>query len=57
VASHPALTSGELVARVYDDVDPALHGAAERSLLAHLEKLEFDGRVTRHGNRWWMAGS
>jgi hypothetical protein len=57
VASHPALTSGELVARVYEDVDPALHGVAERSLLAHLEKLEFDGLVTRHGDRWRMTGS
>jgi glyoxylase-like metal-dependent hydrolase (beta-lactamase superfamily II) len=57
VASHPALTSGELVARVYEDVDPALHGVAERSLLAHLEKLEFEGRVTRHGDRWRMTGS
>jgi glyoxylase-like metal-dependent hydrolase (beta-lactamase superfamily II) len=57
VAAHPELTSHELVARVYDDVDPALHEVAERSLLAHLEKLEVDGRVARRANRWSVAGS
>jgi glyoxylase-like metal-dependent hydrolase (beta-lactamase superfamily II) len=34
-----------LLARVYDDVHPALHPAARRSLLAHLEKLRAEGRV------------
>ncbi|HEY4366881.1 MAG TPA: MBL fold metallo-hydrolase [Steroidobacteraceae bacterium] len=36
-----------LVARVYDDVDPRLHPVAKSSLLAHLLKLESDGRVQR----------
>jgi glyoxylase-like metal-dependent hydrolase (beta-lactamase superfamily II) len=36
-----------LVASVYDDVDPRLHPLAKRSLLAHLHKLERDGRVVR----------
>jgi glyoxylase-like metal-dependent hydrolase (beta-lactamase superfamily II) len=36
-----------LVASVYDDVDPRLHPVAKGSLLAHLLKLEQDGRVVR----------
>ncbi len=40
---------GALVPRVYDDVPAALHGMAERSLLAHLLKLEHDGRAARRG--------
>lgn len=37
----------EVVARVYADVDPALHPAAERSVRAHLDKLVAEGRVAR----------
>jgi glyoxylase-like metal-dependent hydrolase (beta-lactamase superfamily II) len=36
-----------LVVSVYDDVDPRLHPVAKGSLLAHLLKLEEDGRVAR----------
>jgi glyoxylase-like metal-dependent hydrolase (beta-lactamase superfamily II) len=36
-----------LVVSVYDDVDPRLHPVAKSSLLAHLLKLEQDGRVVR----------
>jgi glyoxylase-like metal-dependent hydrolase (beta-lactamase superfamily II) len=36
-----------LVASVYDDVDSRLHPVAQGSLLAHLLKLEEDGRVMR----------
>lgn len=36
-----------LVARIYADVDPALHSWAARSVAAHLLKLEREGRVTR----------
>ncbi|WP_218042532.1 MBL fold metallo-hydrolase [Steroidobacter gossypii] len=36
-----------LVVSVYDDVDPRLHPVAQGSLLAHLLKLEQDGRVLR----------
>lgn len=36
-----------LVVSVYDDVDPRLHPVAKSSLLAHLLKLERDGRVVR----------
>jgi len=55
VAAHPGLTSHELVAPVYTDVDSALYEVAERSLLAHLEKLEADGRLRRGENRWYAA--
>lgn len=50
LAAHPGATLDELVRFVYDDVDASLHPIAERSLLAHLLKLEAQGRATRHGD-------
>lgn len=44
-----------IVARLYADVDPRLHRAAGGSVLAHLLKLEREGRVVRHGDRWRLA--
>ena len=41
-----------LVARAYRDTPTELWGYAERSLLAHLEKLEAEGRAARAGERW-----
>src|SRR5512146_445487 len=41
-----------LVRRVYDDVPPQLHSLAERSLLAHLLKLEAEARARRVADRW-----
>ncbi len=41
-----------LVLRVYDDVSSRLHPIAERSLLAHLLKLEAEGRARRSGEGW-----
>jgi glyoxylase-like metal-dependent hydrolase (beta-lactamase superfamily II)/8-oxo-dGTP pyrophosphatase MutT (NUDIX family) len=38
-------TPSEIVARVYTDVSPKAHAMAERAVLAHLEKLEADGRI------------
>jgi glyoxylase-like metal-dependent hydrolase (beta-lactamase superfamily II) len=38
-------TPAEVVARVYAEVDPALHPAAELSVRAHLAKLVGEGRV------------
>jgi glyoxylase-like metal-dependent hydrolase (beta-lactamase superfamily II) len=38
-------TPGEIVARVYAEVDPSLHPAAELSVRAHLAKLVREGRV------------
>lgn len=42
-----AATPPEIVARVYTDVSPKLYNWAERAVLAHLEKLESDGLVSR----------
>ena len=52
VAGNPNHTSHELVPHVYKDVDPKLYGWAERSLLAHLIKLEDDGRAVSDHGRW-----
>ena len=43
-----------LVARVYDDVDSRLHPLAKSSLLAHLLKLEEDGRVRGESGAQWQ---
>jgi glyoxylase-like metal-dependent hydrolase (beta-lactamase superfamily II)/8-oxo-dGTP pyrophosphatase MutT (NUDIX family) len=40
-----ASTPKEIVARVYTDVSPKAHAMAERSVLAHLEKLREDGAI------------
>jgi glyoxylase-like metal-dependent hydrolase (beta-lactamase superfamily II)/8-oxo-dGTP pyrophosphatase MutT (NUDIX family) len=45
-------TPEEIVAAVYTDVPEKLHKLAARSVLAHLEKLEADGRVTTEDGRW-----
>jgi len=42
-----------IVPVVYDDTPVALHGLAERSLLAHLLKLEGEGRAARGGGEVW----
>lgn len=49
-------TAKALVPAVYDDVPAALHGVAERSLLAHLLKLEGDGRAARSDSLWRWLG-
>lgn len=54
LAAHPATSLAELVVHVYDDVNASLHSLAERSLLAHLLKLELDGRAMQHENRWHL---
>jgi glyoxylase-like metal-dependent hydrolase (beta-lactamase superfamily II) len=51
------VTIDVLVGSVYDDVDPRLHPVAKGSLLAHLLKLEADGRAARDGaadTTWWI---
>ena len=40
---------GDLVKQIYADVDPALHGAAAQSLLAHLLALESEGTIAQSG--------
>jgi glyoxylase-like metal-dependent hydrolase (beta-lactamase superfamily II) len=49
-------TPAEVVARVYAEVDPALHPAAELSVQAHLVKLVREGRVaTGDGERFHLV--
>lgn len=55
VEANPGLSSRELVPEVYTDVPGKLHRLAERSLLAHLFKLEEDGRCVRSDERWRVA--
>lgn len=50
-----ASTPEEIVAAVYTDVPEKLHRLAARSVLAHLEKLEADGRVSRQKNGGWAC--
>jgi glyoxylase-like metal-dependent hydrolase (beta-lactamase superfamily II) len=42
----------DMVADMYRDIDPALHPAAARSVLAHLLDLEARARVRRDGDEW-----
>ena len=46
-----------LVLDAYDDVSPKLHPVAQRSLFAHLEKLEAEGRARREGEDWITCAS
>ena len=50
--ANPGLPSMELVPHVYADVDKKLYGWAERSLLAHLIKLQADGLVLVTNDCW-----
>lgn len=45
----------DMVAAMYRDVDPRLHLAAERSVLAHLIDLCARGLVAEDGNKWRLA--
>jgi glyoxylase-like metal-dependent hydrolase (beta-lactamase superfamily II) len=44
-----------MVEKMYVGVDPRLHGAAGRSVLAHLIDLEMRGKVVRAGEDWRIA--
>lgn len=50
-----ALAMNELVARVYDDVPVFMHLLASQSLLAHLQKLEAEGRVRQQAEQWLLV--
>ena len=52
LTAHPQATARELVVHVYRDVPEHLHALAERSLHAHLLKLEQDGRARQAGTAW-----
>ncbi len=45
-------TMQQLLPKVYDDVDPIMYPVAQRSLLAHLLKLEADLAIRRSGEEW-----
>jgi hypothetical protein len=51
---HSGLTSMALVPHVYKDVDPDRYAWAERSLLAHLQKLAEEGRASVVDERWQL---
>lgn len=53
--AYPGLKLQDLTPYVYDEVDPGLHGLASRSLLAHLLKLDEDGRVVCIDECWSPA--
>jgi glyoxylase-like metal-dependent hydrolase (beta-lactamase superfamily II) len=44
-----------LMDTIYSQVHPRLRRAAERNVLAHLLKLESEGKVIRQGNLWRVA--
>jgi glyoxylase-like metal-dependent hydrolase (beta-lactamase superfamily II) len=48
-------TSIGLVDALYSKIDPILRMAAERNVLAHLLKLQGEGRVARRGDEWQAA--
>jgi len=50
------LDLAQLTPRVYDDVPADRHRWAQLTLEAHLIKLEREGRVARHGERWAITG-
>jgi glyoxylase-like metal-dependent hydrolase (beta-lactamase superfamily II)/8-oxo-dGTP pyrophosphatase MutT (NUDIX family) len=50
--SHGPGTPAELVPVAYADVPAQVYPLAERSLIAHLRKLESDGRARRGDDRW-----
>jgi glyoxylase-like metal-dependent hydrolase (beta-lactamase superfamily II) len=57
VATRPGADLAQLVTLAYDDTPREVHGIAQRSLLAHLEKLRDDGRVRVEGSGWRAAAT
>jgi glyoxylase-like metal-dependent hydrolase (beta-lactamase superfamily II) len=45
----------QMVGHMYKGIDPRLHGAAGRSVLAHLLDLEARGMVVNSDERWLLA--
>jgi hypothetical protein len=48
-------TIAEIVANIYAEVDPRLHGAAGLSTLAHLEHLMEKGRIEVQNGRYFST--
>ena len=57
VLSDRPVTLAEIVRAAYDDLDPRLHGMAERTTLAHLIKLCRDGAVAREGSNFRLGST
>jgi glyoxylase-like metal-dependent hydrolase (beta-lactamase superfamily II) len=53
--AHPNSTISELLLQVYGDVHEKLFSVAERSLLAHLLKLEDDKSAKLDGDHWSLT--
>ncbi len=53
--SQRTATLDNLLPAVYDDVPLHIHGAAKRSLLAHLIKLQTERRATESGGQWSVS--
>lgn len=53
--ANPNSTLWDLTLQVYDELDPKLHRLASRSLLAHLLKLEADGRARCDNELWYLV--
>ena len=53
--ANPGLSSHALVPHVYEDVPGHLYGLAERSLLAHLLKLQADGAAASRKDAWYST--
>jgi Beta-lactamase associated winged helix domain len=47
----------EMVVHMYKGLDPRLHGAAGRSVLAHLIDLQDRGKVVADGDYWQLSGN
>jgi glyoxylase-like metal-dependent hydrolase (beta-lactamase superfamily II) len=54
LAAGPRTTLG-LVQALYLNLDPKLVPAAQRTVIAHLEKLREEGRATDDGETWRVA--
>jgi len=52
----PGATIQQMVAQIYQDVDPALHPVAAYSVEAHLLKLAREQRVIHQGETWALVG-
>ncbi|HXR66037.1 MAG TPA: MBL fold metallo-hydrolase [Ktedonobacteraceae bacterium] len=53
----PGATIAQMVAQIYQDIDPKLHPVAAHSVEAHLVKLEQEGIVERQGEGWALKNA
>ncbi len=53
--NHAGLAIRDLTPFVYDEVDEKLYHLAERSLLAHLLKLEAEGQACQESEKWCLV--